>query len=60
MIEYLPIEPGHMQGLAEAMMAAYAEAPWNENWNLEKALIPSGPFCPITGLPVWRRWRMAR
>lgn len=39
MIEYLPIEPGHMQGLAEAMMAAYAEAPWNENWNLEKALI---------------------
>lgn len=39
MIAYLPIEPEHMHGLAEAMMAAYAKDPWNENWNMEKALI---------------------
>lgn len=39
MMEYLPIEQEHMQGLAEAMMAAYAKEPWNENWNMEKALI---------------------
>ena len=38
MIAYLPIEPEHMQGLAETMMAAYAQEPWNENWNMEKAL----------------------
>ena len=39
MTEYLPMEPGHIQGLAEAMMAAYAQDPWNENWTMEKALI---------------------
>lgn len=39
MTEYLPMEPGHIQGLAEAMMAAYAQDPWNENWIMEKALI---------------------
>ena len=39
MIEYLPVESGDMQGLAEAMMAAYAQDPWNENWTMEKALI---------------------
>ena len=39
MMEYLPIEQQHLPGLAEAMMAAYAKEPWNENWTLEKALI---------------------
>lgn len=38
MIEYLPIESEHMQGLAEAMMAAYAREPWNEHWEEERAL----------------------
>lgn len=36
MMEYLPIEQHHLPGLAGAMMAAYAKAPWNENWTEEK------------------------
>ena len=37
MMEYLPIEQQHLPGLAQAMMAAYAKAPWNENWTEERA-----------------------
>lgn len=37
MIQYLPIEQQHLPGLAQAMMAAYAKAPWNENWTEERA-----------------------
>ena len=39
MIEYLPIEQQHLPGLAQAMMAAYAEAPWKENWTEERAAL---------------------
>ena len=38
MMEYLPIEQHHLPGLAHAMMAAYAKAPWNENWTEERAM----------------------
>ena len=37
MIQYLPIEQQHLPGLAQAMLAAYAKAPWNENWTEERA-----------------------
>ncbi len=37
MTEYLPIEQQHLPGLAEAMMAAYAQEPWNERWTEERA-----------------------
>ena len=37
MIQYLPIEQQHLPGLAQAMMAAYAKAPWNENWTEDRA-----------------------
>lgn len=39
MIEYLPIEQQHLPGLARAMMAAYAQAPWKENWTEERATL---------------------
>jgi len=36
-MEYRIVEEKDVAGLARAMMAAYSEAPWNENWSEEKA-----------------------
>ena len=38
-VAYRIVEETDVAGLAQAMMAAYAEAPWNENWREEKAQI---------------------
>lgn len=37
-MEYKIILEKEMPGLAQAMMAAYAQAPWFENWTEERAL----------------------
>mgnify|MGYP000647132132 CR=1 FL=1 len=37
-MEYKIIMEKEMPGLAQAMMAAYAQAPWFENWTEERAL----------------------
>lgn len=37
-MEYRIVEKSDAAGLAKAMMAAYAEAPWNERWSKARAL----------------------
>ncbi len=37
MIDYRIAEKADLTGLAMAMAAAYAEEPWNENWELPRA-----------------------
>lgn len=37
-MEYRCVTEKDIQGLALAMMAAYAQEPWNENWTAERAV----------------------
>ena len=36
-MEYRLVCPEDIDGLAKAMVQAYSEAPWNENWTAERA-----------------------
>lgn len=37
-MEYRIYNEADIEGLAKAMSMAYSEEPWNENWNMERAI----------------------